>query len=632
MKKYLSLLLIAVMVITLISGCGKAVDKNKNVVNGVFTEYLVAEKIGNVNRDDFFTADGGLYYKGDNDLWGVMSLNGAFDTGAIYTDVSARGKYFHVYTQKVSNDNDIAGLNSSMLIDGKGRVIVPSGYACFYALNDRFVKAVKVTERCYIKDNAVASRTDNGLCFDGVYGSDSALYSGNWCVFDILTGKTVPGATGSSYQTVTAVGSYVTYKDASGNTVRVNEKGEALVKDAKVFDNGSYSIEGKVGEVYDENGKLLFSYDLTGYKPTAYSNGYYIASQYVDGASKYAVMNKEGKIISSDFESYITIYGDLVHCDDKVYNLTGDVVLEGTYESVYYDKMFGQNWLLRNDKYYTLIDKNGSVFFNGPDEKNNTVWTSEFLASKKIEDEYYYYSYKDLDFTIKGSHFAPWIVKTANANSLYDLVDTMTGKKLVEGYSSYDSVSRNSLAYYVYAKYNGGADVYLVVSGAQLAEVTQKKSDLFDDLSAEFAKQGLTVTVNKESGEIALDSSVLFGGDSAELTAAGKTFLNKFIKAYTTVAFSAKYDGFISKTMVEGHTAPIEGSTYASGLQLSEQRAANVKNYCLSAETGVDVSKINKALEGVGYSNSKPVKDANGNVDLAASRRVSFRFMVNVDF
>ena len=84
--------------------------------------------------------------------------------------------------------------------------------------------------------------------------------------------------------------------------------------------------------------------------------------------------------------------------------------------------------------------------------------------------------------------------------------------------------------------------------------------------------------------------------------------------------------------MVEGHTAPVQGSTYASGLKLSEERALNVKNYCLSADTGVDVSVLNNTLENVGYSNSKPVYDANGSVNMAASRRVSFRFIVNVEF
>ena len=104
----------------------------------------------------------------------------------------------------------------------------------------------------------------------------------------------------------------------------------------------------------------------------------------------------------------------------------------------------------------------------------------------------------------------------------------------MEGYKEYDSISRNSLAYYVYAKYDGGADVYLVVSGAQLEEVLAKKNSLFDELAAAFNKEGIAVTVNKDTGEIALDSSVLFGGDSAVLTDSGKTFLNKFIKVYTT--------------------------------------------------------------------------------------------------
>jgi len=358
----------------------------------------------------------------------------------------------------------------------------------------------------------------------------------------------------------------------------------------------------------------------------------YVASKYIDGASKFVVMDPEGKVISTEFNDYINIYGEVVHCGNQVYNLEGECILDGTYESVYFDKMFEQNWMLRNDDYYTIIDKNGDVFFNGPDDDEHTVWTSDFMASKEVDGKHYYYSYKDKDYTINGHHFAPWLVKTSNANSLYDLVDTMTGKKLLEGYKDYASISRNSLAYYVYAKYNGGADVYLVVSGAQLEGVIKKKNDLFDDLAAAFSKEGIKVTVNKETGEIALDSSVLFGGDSSVLTSEGKTFLNKFIKAYTTVAFSKKYEGFISKTMVEGHTAPIDGSTYASGLQLSEERALNVKEYCLSKETGVDVSKISKTLVDVGYSNSKPVYDANGEVDLAACRRVSFRFIVNVDF
>lgn len=630
MKKYVSLLLAALLILSLFAGCG-AVDKNKNVVNGTFKEYLVAEKVGSLDRDNFTTAEGGIYYRGDNGLYGVMSYNGAYDTGAIFTDVMPIGKWFQVRTRAIKDDRDVAGINASYLIDGKGKTIVAAGGA-FHKVSDRYIQVATATAYTLVKDEAVLCLTENGLTFTGTYNDSSDWYAGNWVIYDTVGEKLVPGASGNRYALPTASGRYITFKDADDNYHKLNELGEALPEGGRLFEDGSYAIEGKVGDVYDQDGNKLFSYDLTGYIPTSFSNGYYCASKYQDGSSKYVVMDRTGAVISSEFDTYMTIYGDIVHCDNKVYNLKGETVLAGTYESVYFDRVFEQNWMLRNDDYYTIIDKDGKVFFNGPDDKNHTVWTGDFVAAKKIDGENHYYSHKDQDYTIKGMHFAPWIIQTESTNGLYDLVDSMTGKKLLEGYKDFDSISRNALAYYVYAKYDGGADVYLVVSGAQLKEVIEKKNRLFDDLSAAFAAEGIDVTVDKESGEIALDSSVLFGGDSAALTADGKVFLNKFIKAYTTVAFGGQYDGFISKTMVEGHTAPIEGSTYASGLQLSEERAANVKTYCLSSDTGVDVSKIKKSLDDVGYSNSKPVYGTDGKVNLAACRRVSFRFIVNVDF
>ncbi len=165
----------------------------------------------------------------------------------------------------------------------------------------------------------------------------------------------------------------------------------------------------------------------------------------------------------------------------------------------------------------------------------------------------------------------------------------------------------------------------------KLEEIAEKKDNLMVDLINAFNESGINVTVNMETGELAMNSSVLFGGDSSVLTDTGKNFLNKFVAAYTSIVFSEKYDGFISKTMVEGHCAPVKGDTYEDALPLSEKRANNVKDYCMSKETGVDVTKLAESLEAVGYSNSKPVLDANGEVDMAASRRVSFKFIINLE-
>ncbi len=165
----------------------------------------------------------------------------------------------------------------------------------------------------------------------------------------------------------------------------------------------------------------------------------------------------------------------------------------------------------------------------------------------------------------------------------------------------------------------------------ELEEIVEKKDNLLTDLADAFEAEGINVTINEEYGELVIDSSVIFGGDSAVLSADGKAFLNKFLKAYTSIVFSPEYEDFILKTVVEGHTAPVSGSTYESGLPLSEERAEVVRDYCISSETGVDTTKLANALEAVGYSNSKPIHDADGNVDMDASRRVSFKFIINLD-
>jgi len=174
------------------------------------------------------------------------------------------------------------------------------------------------------------------------------------------------------------------------------------------------------------------------------------------------------------------------------------------------------------------------------------------------------------------------------------------------------------------------ADLLNALDENAAEKIVEKTEDLYADLAKAFGDAGIQITIDKKNGELAVDSSILFGGDSAELSEDGKAFLNKFVTVYTSVVYSEKYNGFVKKTRVEGHTAPLQNSTYESGLPLSEQRAENVKAYCLSAENA-DASKLANSLEAVGLSNSKPVLDASGNPDLTASRRVSFRFIINLE-
>lgn len=193
---------------------------------------------------------------------------------------------------------------------------------------------------------------------------------------------------------------------------------------------------------------------------------------------------------------------------------------------------------------------------------------------------------------------------------------------------NYSDRNRTDINQYIIEDQTGKAKE---LTDAELEAIIEKKEDLMEDLVSAFESKGIKVSVNSKTGEISMDSSVLFGGDSSELSSEGKTFLNKFVEAYTSIVFSDKYKGFVKKTIIEGHTAPVAGSTYESGLPLSKERAKVVKEYCVSKETGVDTSKLASTLEAKGYSNSKPIKDINGNVDMEASRRVSFRFIINLE-
>ncbi len=628
-KIWKSLLLTAMVLIMTIGLCGCESEPQSfdHLVFEGIPDELKAVKIGMTEHTGVSLTEGGFYYQDkETGLYGVVSHNGKYDSGAIYVHCVPRGIYFEVGFKTAESYSDIAGLNSFGLVDAKGNQIIPFMYASFNALSDNFVKATKVTERTYNEDEAVLYYTDDTISVTA--DDDDILFAGEWCVYDANAAEVVPSVSGTTSDSAVVYGNFIRFRDAEGNFIEVDNKGNLLTCE-RLFENGTYSLEERVGTVYGEGGEPLFDYDLTSYIPSSSVGEYYLASKYMDGGSKYVLLDKTGAVVTAEFDSSFDVYGNMIHCDEGVYNFEGKKIITGEYDSVSYDQFFENCWMLRTDDVYTMINADGDILYKGEYKKNNTIYASEFVASTKKDDEYYFFSHKDKDYTIKGYSFAPWLVKTNNANYTYDVVDTISGNTIFEGYEGYTYHRVEKKALYVYARYNGGTDIYQILSGKQLDTTEQKKTNLLDELIAAFQASGINVTVNQETGEMALEASVLFGGDSSVLTADGQAFLNKFITAYTSIVFKDEYRDFISKTFIEGHIAPVQGSTYESGLQLSVERAENVKNYCFSAQTALDATKFAEEFEAVGYSNTKPVYDANGEVDMAASRRVTFRFMIN---
>lgn len=164
----------------------------------------------------------------------------------------------------------------------------------------------------------------------------------------------------------------------------------------------------------------------------------------------------------------------------------------------------------------------------------------------------------------------------------------------------------------------------------EIEEIIETRNDLLSDLKDSFVSNGIAAEIDEETGEIVLDSSILFATGQAELSADGKNALTAFITAFTNVIGDDKYDGFISKVEVQGHT-DTDGD-YDMNMTLSQNRASSVKDYCL---TGVNLDAAMKSkLEGlfvpVGYSYDHPVYNADGSVNMAASRRVEFIFYINL--
>ena len=162
--------------------------------------------------------------------------------------------------------------------------------------------------------------------------------------------------------------------------------------------------------------------------------------------------------------------------------------------------------------------------------------------------------------------------------------------------------------------------------------ILEKKEEIIKKVVNLLKEKNLDVMIDAVTGEIILNSSILFGTDSAEVSDQGKELLQKFTEAYASVMCGKEYSDFISKIIVEGHT-DTDGD-YEYNKKLSLERATNVMNVCLSDEVNISDEareELKNCVEAAGCSYDRPIMDESGNVDMEASRRVTFRFMINID-
>lgn len=171
----------------------------------------------------------------------------------------------------------------------------------------------------------------------------------------------------------------------------------------------------------------------------------------------------------------------------------------------------------------------------------------------------------------------------------------------------------------------------LTAQQEQLDRIIGVKADLIEALKTKFADTNLSVSVDEKTGAITLDSSVLFDTEEYFLSETGAQLLSEFLPIYIGVLLSPEFSDYVSEIIIEGHTDT--DGTYMHNLELSQQRALAVAQFCLTAENGIlsdeQITSLRNILTANGRSFSDPVYNPDGTVDMNASRRVEFKFRLN---
>lgn len=261
----------------------------------------------------------------------------------------------------------------------------------------------------------------------------------------------------------------------------------------------------------------------------------------------------------------------------------------------------------------------------------------------------------DTDFSIEPIHVAPPEVNLPDFEYQEFTVDDMTISVPVIDYDI--SVDRIESAYtdtftvpelqVEIPNYTGTelADVFISIadiipledqtvlaakSDAEFARIAAVQLSLTDMLLEAYKAAGITVAIDPMTGSIPIDTSLLFDTDKYELKPEGQAALKSVFAVYYSVFSRPEYRDAVDSIVIEGHTDTQGDHEYNQ--QLSERRAQAVYDFLLSDECGFpDREYLQSVLTTVGRSYDDPVYNADGEVDLAASRRVEIHCVPKLD-
>lgn len=445
---------------------------------------LSAKKVGEISAEiegSLTCCAGGVIYK-QNGNYGILSLDGNTDTGAIYAYCFGEGANFVV----VSANSTPKDPNFYGLVDASGKQILPEKYALFDSLSDRFVQVYTATEKTSSEKEAILYTYDvsSGFSIKQVGPEEGdTLYKGYWQIYDLETGDFVKDFKETRSVAIDVQGEFIQYRGAyKGIHVTKDGPVEYETSDIKspikhVFADGSYEVkkEDKL-EIYAPDSTLLFSNNEAEVEDfDSVVGDYYKARIKKDKTSYVALYDKKGKRVSKEAKGIGSVFGEgleIKEKDDKYFcGFDGKHLLKYKITRMVISNENFPNWGFRvaaieSDKKFAIVDEKANVLFKG-DSSNKKNYTNGTLC-KKSGDKTLFYCYQDQKFSISGQRFFSGIVKADNSDKTKSLIDCVTGEKLIDGYKDYKSVNEiqlgNGDTLYVYAKKADGKgyDIYTI--------------------------------------------------------------------------------------------------------------------------------------------------------------------------
>ncbi len=161
----------------------------------------------------------------------------------------------------------------------------------------------------------------------------------------------------------------------------------------------------------------------------------------------------------------------------------------------------------------------------------------------------------------------------------------------------------------------------------EIEDMVGMKTEIIAELSTSLSRANLSAAVDKNSGDIVLDSAVLFKTGSSDIMADGKYLLNRFIPVYLEVLLRPEYSDYLGQIVIEGHTDDV--GTWENNMKLSQERAYEVMMYVLGMyrEGTPERELLQQLLTATGRSETDLVYfPGTSVVDQDSSRRVEFKF------